>query len=236
MVGIFRRLKANRLIKNANKYVEQRYYTPSNMGSSFSNYPFDFNNYKEKKVMIDLSFFNYKRKSENLTVEVDDRSEKIESYYNIQYSIPETSDRYNVNTITTLLRNASSADNFTEMLKALERNVNQSFVDKLLYYIERKGVRDSEVYKAAYVDKRLFSKMISNRDYKPSKDTAISFAFALKLTLDEAYDLLSRAGYTLSHSNKRDIIIEYFFRDKVYDLLMINEVLHNLDLKIIGRS
>ena len=77
--------------------------------------------------------------------------------------------------------------------------------------------------------------MVSNRDYKPSKDTAIALAFALRLSLDEANDLLSRAGYTFSHSNKRDIIIEYFFREGIFNLMDVNEVLYRLDQKIIGR-
>ena len=82
----------------------------------------------------------------------------------------------------------------------------------------------------------MFSKIISNREYKPSKDTAIAFAIALKLSLDETNDILSRAGYTFSHSNERDIIIEYFFREKIYNLIDINEVLYNLNQKIIGRA
>ena len=97
-------------------------------------------------------------------------------------------------------------------------------------------MRDSEVYKAAQVDKRLFSKMVSNREYKPSKDTAIALALALELSLEEATDMLSRAGYTFSHSNKRDIIIEFFFREKVYNLMDANDVLYRLNQKLIGRA
>lgn len=76
---------------------------------------------------------------------------------------------------------------------------------------------------------------MSDRNYKPSKDTAIALTIALELTLKQANDLLSRAGYTLFHSNKRDVIIEYFIREGIHDLSDINEVLYNLDQKIIGR-
>lgn len=96
-------------------------------------------------------------------------------------------------------------------------------------------MRDAEVYKAAQLDRRLFSKIMSDKDYKPAKDTAIAIAIALQLSLEEATDLLSRAGYTFSHSNKKDIIIEYFFRERIYKLDDINEVLFNLGQKIIGR-
>ena len=96
-------------------------------------------------------------------------------------------------------------------------------------------MRDSEVYKTAQIDRRLFSKIMSNREYKPAKDTVIALALALKLSLEETNDLLSRAGYILSHSNKKDVIIEYFLRERIYKLNDINEVLFNLDQKIIGR-
>ena len=77
---------------------------------------------------------------------------------------------------------------------------------------------------------------MSNAEYKPSKDTVIALAFALKLTLKETEDLLARAGYTFSHSNKRDVIIEYFFREGIHNLIDINEVLYRLNQKIIGRN
>ena len=108
-------------------------------------------------------------------------------------------------------------------------------MDVLIDYINEKNLRDSQVYKAAQVDRRLFSKIISDKEYKPAKDTCIAIALALNLTLEQANDLLSRAGYTLSHSTKRDVVIEYFFREKIYDLEEINLVLYNLDMKTIGR-
>ena len=96
-------------------------------------------------------------------------------------------------------------------------------------------MRDVDVYKAAQVDRRLFSKIVSDREYKPAKDTCVAFALALRLTLGEAEDLLSRAGYTLSHSSKRDVVIEYFFKEHIYDLNDINDILYQLEQKVIGR-
>jgi len=58
---------------------------------------------------------------------------------------------------------------------------------------------------------------------------------ALHLNLPWAKDLLRCAGYSLSHSNMRDIVIEYFIREEVYDLMVVNEVLHKLGEKKIGR-
>ena len=76
---------------------------------------------------------------------------------------------------------------------------------------------------------------MSDRNYQPSKDTAMALIFALRLKLEQAEELLRCAGYSLSHSNQRDIVIEYFIREEVYDLMVINDVLHKLEEKKIGR-
>jgi hypothetical protein len=119
--------------------------------------------------------------------------------------------------------------------KKLDTALNLTFVDMLTRYIDMKGWRDSKVYQAAQMDRRLFSKIMSERNYKPAKDTALALAIALGLTLQQTSDLLDRAGYTLSHSNKRDVIIEYLIREGVHNLADINGVLYKLDQKIIGR-
>ena len=141
-------------------------------------------------------------------------------------------DRFDSGTIGSFIKKGMSVD---EISAALSRNLNLSFVDKLIQYIDAQGLKDSAVYKAAGIDRRLFSKIISDRGYRPSKDTAVALALALKLSLFEAEDFLSRAGYVLSHSSKRDIIIEYFIKERVYDLGIINEVLYSLGEKTLGR-
>ena len=120
--------------------------------------------------------------------------------------------------------------------KPLSSSTNLSFVEKLLLHIRQKDLFEPDVYKSAQMDRRLFSKIISNKDYQPSKDTVLALVFALKLSLEEAKDLLDRAGYTLSHSLKRDIIVEYFIKEKVYNLNNINAFLYNMNEKIIGRN
>ena len=119
---------------------------------------------------------------------------------------------------------------------SLMSSANISFVNKVEQHIQSKGLESAEVYKAAHMDRRLFSKMICNRDYQPSKDTVLSLIFSLKLNLDEAKDLLERAGYSLSHSIRRDIIIEYFIKEGVYNLNNINAFLYNMNEKIIGKG
>ena len=144
-------------------------------------------------------------------------------------------DKYDSSAVASLMQKYNLSTTAPSFLKALDSTTNKTFVDTLIVHINKKGMRDSEVYKAAQIDRRLFSKIMSDRQYKPAKDTAIALAIALQLSLDEANDLLSRAGYTFSHSNKKDIIIEYFFHERIYKLDDINQVLFNLDQKIIGR-
>ena len=121
-------------------------------------------------------------------------------------------------------------------IQPLAATTNLTFVQKLEQHIRNKHLVEADVYKAALMDRRLFSKIICNNNYKPSKDTALALVFALKLNLGEAKDLLERAGYTLSHSIQRDIIIEYFIKERIYNLNNINAFLYNMDEKIIGRS
>ena len=115
---------------------------------------------------------------------------------------------------------------YAQEIEKVLKNVEVSFSNKLMEIIRLKNLNEVEVYKKADIDRRHFSKIRSNSDYRPTKDTIILLCLSMRLNYEEVEDLLNRAGFSFSKSDKRDLIAEYFFKKHNYDVLLYKETLY----------
>ena len=190
----------------------------------------------DNEMMVYLVIFDRK------TYEIGDKLySDIKSYIDDQY-VDEHSDSLSLQRArfvgfeNTCLREGSVPLSSAEQKSILDwlSDIDESFSEMLLRKIDESGMSDAECYKKANIDRKLFSKIRSDKLYKPSKPTVIAFALALELSLEEMQDMLAKAGFTLSHSSKFDLIIEYFVKLGNYNVYEINEALFAFDQSLIG--
>ncbi|WP_108669106.1 hypothetical protein [Peribacillus acanthi] len=120
-----------------------------------------------------------------------------------------------------------------ELEDFINRHRQPTFQEVLFSFIENKGLQDPEVYKRAGIDRKLFSKIRSNRKYHPRKNTIVALALALELSYEQTDHLLDTAGYTLSDSDTSDLIIKYCLEKKMYDIDNVNQTLEYFSLKTL---
>lgn len=113
-------------------------------------------------------------------------------------------------------------------------HLDESFAQTVLRLIDERGLRDATVYKRANMSRQLFAKIRRDDDYRPTKKTACALAFALRLSYKDALALLSHAGFTLSHSSKFDVIVEYCLLSNIHDINQVNMVLYEFDQQLLG--
>jgi len=108
-------------------------------------------------------------------------------------------------------------------LDALIHQGGETFMEKLYRIMREKGIeKPSAVYTKAGITKGAFSKLACGGTKNPSLEAAVGLALALKLSYEEAADLLASAGLALSGGSKYDIIISYFLKTGNYDFWELN--------------
>ena len=135
---------------------------------------------------------------------------------------------------TKIKKGMSSTMTVNRKIDDLMNQLEETFSQRLLRMIDERGLKDSQVYTKAYVDRRHFSKIRKDVNYVPNKKTVLAFTIASELSLDEAKDLLGSAGFALSRSSKTDVIIAYFLQNKIYDMFEINDVLDAYGQPVFG--
>ena len=150
----------------------------------------------------------------------------VEDYIN---SSPKAEKKSGLPNISFTSGNFAKESSLEEHLRLLD----VSFSDAMLDLIDAKGMKDSEVYRRAGIDRRHFSKM-RNRNYHPSKSTVLALCIGMSLTKDESDALLEKAGYTLSRSSMQDLIVEYFLVNKNWDIDAVNQSLYEHDQPLLG--
>ncbi len=182
----------------------------------------DVQSYIDKKLVQEICVVREPRRkySADFERDYDECSNKIESFSNFAWGKVASKE------IKTDSRS----------LEDLVTELESSFAESLFKYINDKGLSDPEVYKRANLDRKLFSKIRKNKNYKPSKNTALALAIALELNLDETKDFIGKAGYALTRSSKMDIIVEFFIKQNNYDIFELNEVLFYYDEPLLGSN
>lgn len=154
---------------------------------------------------------------------------KLENYLNKHLSVERTS------FVGAKYKLYEAEETLSPINNYINNNIDEStFQTELFKYIDSKNLKDSDVYNKVNIDRRLFSKIRSNKDYHPSKETVILLGIALELNESEIENLLEKASYSLPMNTTYDLIIRFCFKEKIYDINQINEFLYDHNCKTLN--
>ena len=123
----------------------------------------------------------------------------------------------------------SKVDNY------INKSKTESLFQVLLFkYIDDKNLKDSDVYNKVHIDRRLFSKIRSDINYHPSKETVILLGLSLKLNENEIDKLLNSASYSLPKNSIYDLIIRFCFIEGIYELKDVNDLLETYNCNLFS--
>jgi len=111
--------------------------------------------------------------------------------------------------------------------------VEETFTQLVFRFMREKNLTPKEVYTRACIDRKLFSKIISNKYYQPTKNTAVKIALGLQLSSEETDRLLNAAGFALSRSKITDLIISFCISHNLKEVWQVNGYLEDYGLAAI---
>lgn len=222
MKGLFRRIDRNKNLKPELLADLERFLSEELAAE-------DYDLYEDAELSVEPELSDHSERSEGLIEEDNaDLPDEVnyypqKTYSSRSFSAPQApaSDSFEGNAVFSSIEDVFGG-------------LGETFQEKLLKMIDEKGLTDAQVYTKANLDRRLFSKIRCNVNYKPSKSTALALAIALGLDLDETTDLLGRAGLALSPSSKADLIVKYCIMNRIYDILDVNALLYEYDQQLLG--
>jgi hypothetical protein len=135
----------------------------------------------------------------------------------------------------------SGPSHFEELTETLSRFIKkerktETFSVMLDRLRTEKGMTPAQLYNGAWINKQLYSKIMGERNYHPSKNTVLAFGFSLKLNEEGMGELLESAGYMLSSSSILDLVVLFCLEHDLYDLHDVNALLLSADQKVLCRE
>ena len=115
-----------------------------------------------------------------------------------------------------------------------EVDEEDTFSAWVLYYLQSRHLTTKDLYDRAFIDRRLFHKIVQSTDYHPSKRTVFALCIAFELSYLESLHLLSLASYAFAPNSRSNRIFRYFITRGIYDVDLINDSLYHFNCPCIG--